>query len=347
MDKKTYSEIITEMEEKNIFSNPQVTYEGYLNNLLNFQTYVKKIVLGKDENEFCKIDEAAISIEKEAWNKGLQYDKDIKDCVKNLKRVSKEIAISMAGRKGEDKVAKKLSEATREDMRSYRNVYVSDGNTETEIDNIVVTKNGIIILEVKNISTDVTISEDGRILVEKEVCYHNVPIGEKMSKKRELLKKEIEREAKKRGLEFDLFMDSFIVFSAPPHTYINDLYHREKYCYCSRVPHIVDCFVSRVVYSEEEYEQLNAIINELETFKKPFDSDVDFADIKNSFAKAMEKLSAEAEPEKEKTESKPVEEIKSISAGKGRFKKAASVAAVVATVSIGIVAAIIAGKKTG
>ena len=160
MDKKTYSEIITEMEEKNIFSNPQVTYEGYLNSLLNFQTYVKKIVLGKDENEFCKIDEAAISIEKEAWNKGLQYDKDIKDCVKNLKRVSKEIAISMAGRKGEDKVAKKLSEATREDMRSYRNVYVSDGNTETEIDNIVVTKNGIIILEVKNISTDVTISED-------------------------------------------------------------------------------------------------------------------------------------------------------------------------------------------
>ena len=101
-----------------------------------------------------------------------------------------------------------------------------------------------------------------------------------------------------------------------------------------------------MAYSEEEYEQLNAIINELETFKKPFDSDIDFANIKDNFAKAIEKLSAEVKPEKEKAESKPMEEIKSASTGKGRLKKATSVAAVVATVSIGIAAAIIAGKRT-
>lgn len=351
----TYNEIMLDMDNHNILSNPQVTFDSYIDDLIAFQDYMTAVVLQKEG--FHKVDETANYIEDEAWKKGLQNNSDIQITCRNLRRVGKELAISIAGKKGEDKVARKISEATRDDMRSFRNVYVFGENEESEIDNIVLTKNGIIIIEVKNISTDVTISENGMLLVDKDVSYQNASLGEKMNKKRELLRREIEIAAKKRGICPDFFIDSLLVFCAPQNTYINDHYHKEKYCFASRVPYIIDSFVTRTAFSEEEFEQLNEILEELSAFKKTFTSDIDYRSIKDSFAKAYVKLfedNAEAVPKtpvlqepESSFDPEPQTETAADTIQKGFTRRLIPALAVAAVVIIGTAMVLIRGKKAG
>ena len=94
-------------------------------------------------------------------------------------------------------------------------MFVSDGVEQTEIDSVVLTKNGFIILEIKNAKEDITLAPDGRILFNNSSCYHDISIGEKMDKKRRLLKKRLEEEFANRGIEKEVKMDSLLVFSTP------------------------------------------------------------------------------------------------------------------------------------
>lgn len=79
-----------------------------------------------------------------------------------LRLISKEIAVAMAGKRGEDRVANTYQYVTRPDARFFRNVFVSDGVEQTEIDSVVLTKNGFIILEIKNAKEDITLAPDGK-----------------------------------------------------------------------------------------------------------------------------------------------------------------------------------------
>ena len=83
----------------------------------------------------------------------------------------------------------------------FKNVYSTDGEEETEIDTILVTNNGIVFLEIKNAKKDITISQDGRLLYENQISYHNDSIGDKMEKKRRLLKYQIEKEMQRLGVD--------------------------------------------------------------------------------------------------------------------------------------------------
>jgi hypothetical protein len=171
-------------------------------------------------------------------------------------------------------------------MSNYRNVYVSDGTDETEIDNIVVTNSGIIVLEIKSAKTDITIAEDGRLLHENEISFHNVSMGDKMGKKRALLKYQIETIARERGYDLPVHIDSYIVFSTPYNIRIKvtDLYHQEKYCFRGKLNYIIDGFNSEIHYNDVQLAQINDIIGTLASRQKTFSTNIDFEDIKTSFA---------------------------------------------------------------
>ena len=152
---------MAEFEAAGLLSRPELTQEEFRKELLQFQELICNMVFGDDGAH--RIDEVIVYLEKTAREKGVDRDPDFRKGVQALRRINKEIAISMAGKNGEERVARTLEYISRSNYK-FRNIYISDGELETELDNVILTEAGFIILEVKNVKTDITISESGRIL---------------------------------------------------------------------------------------------------------------------------------------------------------------------------------------
>lgn len=313
MKPRTAESVIELFEQNHIFEASEFTYEEYVNELFGFQRMASEIVFGKTE-EVVRISDTITHFEMLGRENNLHHHSEFRQAISGLKKVEKELAISMSGSKGEDRIVKTLGYANRSDMRIYRNVYVTDGVDETEIDCIVVTNKGIIIFEVKNAKNDITIAEDGRILYENEISYHNVSIGDKMEKKRRLLRSQIETASRSKGLDIPIHIDSYVVFSTPYKVYIrvNDLFRKEKYCFKSQLVPIVEEFTSHIYYGEVTLDCLHDIMNDLESNKKRFETNIKFFEVINDFAKAVELLTMDTKyiDATGNSEGKPVEPVK-------------------------------------
>ena len=286
---------IKQMEETNVFMKRDYTYEEYVAELMKFEALIASMVYGSDKNEKVRMTEIMLYLEKTAQEKGLEKNPAVRNGIRQLKKVEKELAISISGKAGENRVARALEFVEREHFASFRNVSLSDGNESTEIDNIVLTDNGILVLEVKNAKEDITISEDGRLLYNNSASYEARPMAEKLEIKRRLLRQRLESALKEKGVELPVHIDSFLVFATPRNLHINvtNLYRKEKYCFQSRLKYVVGDYFSNVTYSKEEYELLKDILGELDCCKKTFQVTLDFDEIRDGFAQAMEVLEGE------------------------------------------------------
>ena len=139
---------IAKMEESNLLMEQEMTFVEYSESLIQFQEMITKVVMGEEYEDGMRIDEAIYRLEAKARAKGINYDHQFRKGIAALRTVSKEIAISMAGKKGENLVARTLEFVERPNTTMYRNVYISNGIEETELDNVILTDSGIIILEV-------------------------------------------------------------------------------------------------------------------------------------------------------------------------------------------------------
>lgn len=191
----------------------------------------------------------------------------------------------LSGKRAEDEVAHSLTFVDRPFFRDFRNVYVADQVTETEIDNVILTNNGIIVVEVKSAKHNITIGEDGRLLYSNSESYHNESIGDKMSAKRRLLKARIESKLRERGLDIPVHIDSYLVFVTPKRleVTITDNFRQEHWCRRGRLQHIVNNFISDVTYTAEEYAQLEEIIDGLDCNIRRFPTELDLPAIRDSF----------------------------------------------------------------
>ena len=296
-------EIMQMFENKNVVNRTEFTFEEYIQQLSDFQAIVSACLFDGDESYH--LSNSVTRLEELARGRNMKENPTISESLKNLKKVNKELAILLAGKKGENRIMKTLDYVQRPDLSVYKNVYITDGEEETEIDTVLVTNNGIIILEIKSAKQDITIAEDGRLLYENEISYHNVSIGEKMEKKRRLLKYKIEQEMKNRGIKLPVRIESRIVFSTPYKVRITvtDLYKKERFCYKSQLNKQVENFYSGTYYESEDLSALNDIITSMERNKKRFQQQFDFAKINSEFAQMMELLTM---PEKTKSAEKTV-----------------------------------------
>ena len=304
-------EVMKMFENQNVVNRTDFTFEEYLDQLISFQKIVSSCVYdGDDSYRLC---DSITRIQQLIRSKGIKDTPLVQKAVNRLKEANKELAIIMAGKKGEKRIEKALEYVDRPDMTFFKNKYITDGEEETEIDTILVTNNGIIILEVKNAKQDITISQDGRLLYDNEISFHNVCIGEKMEKKRRLLKYQIEKEMENRGIDSigkPIRIESRIVFSTPYQTRINvtDLYKKERFWFKSILTHKVNEYYSGTCYESEDLQMLNDIIGSIESNKKRFQQKLDFAKVNSDFANLMEMLTA---PETDKPEKNvPVVEAK-------------------------------------
>lgn len=105
---KTKMEYIKEMEQDNVLMHRELTFPEYAEQLTEFQDIVCKMITGDAYHDRMRIDEATFIMESEARKKGLRSEAAVHNGVLTMKRLSKEMAITMSGIKGERLVSRTL-----------------------------------------------------------------------------------------------------------------------------------------------------------------------------------------------------------------------------------------------
>lgn len=326
------------MEE--LFTKKEMTYAEYADELLHFQTAVAESVFGLEDSDGVWLASVISELERVARDKGLTANPEIRDCLKGLRTANKELTVVMAGKAGEESVANMIKYRTaRSNFTYYRNLFLENEEKDTELDGVVLTDNGLLVLEVKRTKSDITISSDGRLFYGNESCFKKTPFGEKMEVKRNLLRERLEQEIASRGLDIPVMIDSYLVFSTPKGAFvkITDEYQKEKHCFATVLPHLIDEFHTSVNYTDEQMLVLNDILSGIEVNKKAFAINCDFDKIKQDFAAAMKLLQAE---EKTPEEVAPQKEPQSTRRSGAVARRIAMAAVIAAT---GVVGALLVG----
>ena len=294
---KTVESFIKEMESSNVLMSKEVTFREYVTELLGFQSVVCKMVAGEAYHEQMRFDEALFLMESIARKNDVRNHPAVHNGIITMKKLSREIAITMSGAKGESVVSKTLEYLNRPNTKVYRNVYITDGQDETELDAVVLTDSGVIILEVKKVKSDLSLTEEGRMVFAGDECYDKIPLGEKMAIKRKLLKNALEKAISSANLEIPVYVDSYIVFSAPRGQYIkiDDRYRKEKHCFRTGLNQKIENYLGCAYYKDEQLEQLDKIFSEMESNVKRFETDLKYDDVRRSLAEAMAVLQEEPE----------------------------------------------------
>lgn len=345
MKKYRSKEILENLNEQGILTRNDYTFVEYVDQLMKFQEATAKLVIGEENAHLVRMTEVISHCEAMAREKNLYYDLRVIEGLRALRVINKEIAISMAGKRGEDRVADTYQYVTRPDARFFRNVYVSDGIEETEIDSVVLTRNGFIILEIKNAKEDITLAPDGRILFNNSSCYHDISIGEKMDMKRRLLKKRLKVEFGKRGIDKEIKIESLLVFSTPKgvRIHVNDRFKQENYCFRGSLFNRIDGFQSSVQYTDEEIALMDEILQHIETEQKRFAPKFDPEEVKMAFAMAYEELTYVPEAESKVVENREQVKEKTTFAGwikRYSYQVAAAGLVVVSGIALGVVSKI-------
>ena len=168
---KRTEDFIREMEESNIMMNKEVTFKEYANELLKFQNLICKMIAGDDYCETMRMSDALAIMENKALEMEMRNHPSVHKGIVAMTNLCKEIAITMSGAKGESLVSKTLEYLNRPNTKIYNNVYVSSDEKESELDSVVLTDSGIIILEVKKASASITLTDDGKLVLGEGECY--------------------------------------------------------------------------------------------------------------------------------------------------------------------------------
>lgn len=268
------------------------------------------------------------------------------------------IKAEISGNRGEYKAFKTL-EYLKSQNRIIRNVELSDGDTRTELDAVVITPKCVTIVEVKNTSKNIFIDEEGNYYRTGEFLKWDNNIAEKMAVKEGLLRKALETAGYGH-----IQIRSIVVFTNN-RIEVQNKYHQIRTCFVSQLAYIIDGYRLDDIISVDEMDNLQTIIQEAEC-KEAYPFEFDVHQYKEDFANLMVTLefakNQEAEAEKAVAETVKTVESKSVKVDEKatfasvmravfsskQFKYAGSTAAaVVISVVSGVVAANIIGKGGG
>jgi len=207
-------------------------------------------------------------------------------------KVSNAISAEISGNRGEYYVFNKL-ERLRCENAVIKNLELSDGESKTELDAVVVTRKGIFIIEVKNSRKDIFISEAGGFYRTGEYNTYDCNLGEKMRFREELVKKILWHEGKER-----INIHSIVVFTNNRISVHNE--DRElKTCFLEQLLYNI-CNIDRdFFFNESEIEEIKEIL-EAARCKESYPFDFDIKEFKREFASLIVKL--ETSPEEERKE---------------------------------------------
>lgn len=288
----TVNDFMNEMQADGIFMTDEMTFYEYVEHLVKFQDVVTKLCVGEEYVPEMRLEEAIFRMEGKARELGVRHDPVVRKGIAALKTANKELCVSLSGKYAEDLVSKTLQYVSRPELKVYRNVYLADEEDETELDSVLVTSDGILILEIKKSRDDLTFSPDGRLLHSGDECYEKKSTGKKMKLKRRMLKERLENMAKEQGIELPISVDSIIVITTPKgvRIQVEDMYRKERWCFRTGNGGLTDRIESYsgiVSYSEGQMQILNEMLSQIETDVKRFPLPADFDEILRDIAEAL------------------------------------------------------------
>ena len=177
-------------------------------------------------------------------------DEELRKFMDDSKILCNLIKAEISGNRGEYK-AFKILENLQSQNRVLRNVELSDGQTRTEIDALVITPACATIVEVKNTARNILIDEDGNYYRTGEFLKWDCNIAAKMAVKEDLLRKVFETAGYGH-----ICIKSIVVFTN------NRIEVQNKYT------QIRTCFVNHLAYIIDDYRTVEGItMNDMESIQ--------------------------------------------------------------------------------
>lgn len=308
---RTKEDILAEMQQCGAMMRTKMTAKELLSGLQDYQAMILRLVFNDDHAEKLRLYDVVTHFKELAKEKGYEEEPVVLQAIRDMEGIAKEIAIMISGVSGERQVERSLNYVHRK-MIALPNIHLSDEEEKTEIDQIVITANGILLLEVKSYKKDITISEAGQIYGPCHKHYSDKSLGEQMNVKRYLLRTKLEKALAQVAPEIDVHVESYVVFSNPDIT-VTDLYKQENYCFKTNLPHLIDDFRSDVYYSSEQMNIIAGAVREIADTDDTYEVGMDFDAIRANFAQALSLLEGEPATVEEKNDESGPEAVGSVS----------------------------------
>lgn len=260
------------------FDKDKYDRKSLLEELLKFQEELRNILFNNEhaDNADLRIWNVIDHLEKLNKDKGNIAEDELKNIVKQCKCIGNMISVLIAGVAGENKAYFSLQNISHY-RKILKNIELSYEDITSELDNIVVTKKGIFLIEVKNIRQDILIDEDGNMYKkEKNDFVYDCNIGEKMNYKEQLLKIAVGKYLKDKKIH------SILVFTNS-NISVENKYRYIKHIFLGQLPHIIDEYEGNKIYTEVDVENIIESVK-LNQSNKVYSPEVDIKRFKGDFA---------------------------------------------------------------
>ena len=295
MNNQRVEEIVSIM---NSFGKDRYHKSELLTEMLKLQEEVVKITFNEDHASIAglKIWDVENHLTELNVQKGHIADAELERFKSGCKELCNLIKAEISGRRGEARVYRTLELVT-EPCIIMKNVELGDADMRTEIDALVITSAGLIILEVKNTSKDVFIDDRGDMFRTGEFLKWDCNIAEKMAIKETLLRKALMKAGKEipTSCKLVVFNDNCIQ--------VHNKFKAIETCFASQLSYIIDDFCKENVCSvpAQAMDDIKEAVNKASAREEyPFDFDVDR--FKRDFAVVMSKLESETSDDSDNAE---------------------------------------------
>lgn len=221
-------------------------------------------------------------------------DQELKRLSRLASIFSNHVRAQQSGITGEDRVEQYL-DYMKSNHVVLRNLQLSDGVHNTEIDFLVLKQGVATIVEVKNSKRDIYIDEVGDMY--KIGRYENFDshLGAKMDFRAEVIKKLL----KDAGFE-NMKIEKVVVFTNNRIQVQKD-YRGFRVCFLSRLPHLIDDFYGTGVIQFTKHLQQIADFIQSKDLNEYYPFDMDIQEFKEAFVDAYLKIKGYDQP-------KPIED---------------------------------------
>lgn len=223
--------------------------------MLKLESEIVETVFNEDHNETAHLKLRDVERHLDQLNEasGGIANVELEQFIAGSKKVSNLIRAEISGNCGETKAFKSLSRI-KGNYKLLKNVELSDGQTRTELDGIVVTPKGVFIIEVKNTRKDIFIAEDGKYYRTGKYLRLDSNLGEKMELRRELLTSVL-----RDGGVKDIAVNNLIVFTNDTVEITNEC-KTLKTTFLCQLPHLINDCDESLLYSDSEINHIAEII---------------------------------------------------------------------------------------
>ncbi len=221
-------------------------------------------------------------------------DEELERFEEGCKTLCNLIKAEISGNRGEYKAFRML-EYLKSNHIILKNVELRDGDLRTELDAVVITPEGITIVEVKNTAKDIFIDEEGNYFRTGEFLKWDCNIAQKIHLKEELLKKALTA----GGIE-NVEIQCLVVFT-DNRIEVQNKFAEIRTCFTSQLVSVIDGFKGQQNLSLEDMKTIESLISQAE-HKQAYPFGFDVKQYKQDFAMVMvvlEEASAKAEEQPE------------------------------------------------